>query len=145
MIVRRKESFNVRFGVVSANSQGGLTSNIHAVVDAVGLPERLGLTSAWAHEGRLRCSPEGGATPDDAARSRGYDTSQKDAWQCRRIATRYDKLAANYLAFIKLVSIRLWLRAYESTRPRSYRANFSEHLIQSLTLAIQFGHSRRWH
>jgi transposase len=35
--------------------------------------------------------------------------------QCRRIATRYDKLAANYLAFIKLASIRLWLRNYEST------------------------------
>jgi transposase len=33
--------------------------------------------------------------------------------QCRRIATRYDKLAANYLAFIKLASIRIWLRAYE--------------------------------
>jgi transposase len=27
--------------------------------------------------------------------------------QCRRIATRYDKLAANYLAFIKLASIRI--------------------------------------
>jgi transposase len=26
--------------------------------------------------------------------------------QCRRIATRYDKRAANYLAFIKLASIR---------------------------------------
>jgi hypothetical protein len=35
--------------------------------------------------------------------------------QCRRIATRYDKIAANYLAFIKLASIRIWLRAYEST------------------------------
>jgi transposase len=35
--------------------------------------------------------------------------------QCRRIATRYDKLAVNYLAFIKLASIRIWLRAYEST------------------------------
>ena len=34
--------------------------------------------------------------------------------QCRRIATRYDKLAANYLAFIKLASIRIWLHAYES-------------------------------
>ena len=29
---------------------------------------------------------------------------------CRRIATRYDKLAANYLAFVQLASIRLWLR-----------------------------------
>jgi transposase len=35
--------------------------------------------------------------------------------RCRRIAARYDKLAAIYLAFIELVSIRLWLRAYEST------------------------------
>jgi transposase len=34
--------------------------------------------------------------------------------QCRRIATRYDKLAANYLAFIKPAAIRIWLRAYES-------------------------------
>ncbi len=35
--------------------------------------------------------------------------------QCRRVATRYDKLAASYLAFIKLAAIRIWLRAYEST------------------------------
>jgi transposase len=35
--------------------------------------------------------------------------------QCRRAATRYDKLAANYLAFVKLACIRLWLRVYEST------------------------------
>jgi transposase len=35
--------------------------------------------------------------------------------QCRRIATRYDKLAANYLAFVKLAAIRIWLGAYEST------------------------------
>jgi len=35
--------------------------------------------------------------------------------QCRRIATCYDKRAANYLAFIKLACIRIWLRACEST------------------------------
>ena len=35
--------------------------------------------------------------------------------QCRRIATRYDKLAVNYLAFVKLAAIRIWLHAYEST------------------------------
>ena len=34
---------------------------------------------------------------------------------CRWVATRYDKLAANYLAFVQLASIRLWLRANEST------------------------------
>ena len=31
--------------------------------------------------------------------------------QCRRVATRYDKLAANYLAFVQFASIRLWLDA----------------------------------
>jgi transposase len=35
--------------------------------------------------------------------------------QVRRIATRYDKFAANYLAFIKLASMRIWLLVYEST------------------------------
>jgi transposase len=34
--------------------------------------------------------------------------------QCQRAATRYDKLAANYLVFVKLASIRIWLRANES-------------------------------
>lgn len=35
--------------------------------------------------------------------------------QCRRVATRHDKLAANYPAFIQPASIGLWLRANEST------------------------------
>ena len=34
---------------------------------------------------------------------------------CRRAATRYDKLAANYLAIVQLASIGLWLRVNEST------------------------------
>lgn len=33
----------------------------------------------------------------------------------RRIATRFDKLARNFLAAVALVSARLWTRAYEST------------------------------
>jgi superfamily II DNA or RNA helicase len=33
----------------------------------------------------------------------------------RRIATRFDKLARNFLAAVILASTRLWLRAYEST------------------------------
>ncbi len=33
----------------------------------------------------------------------------------RRVATRYDKLAANFLAMVKLASMRLWLRVYDST------------------------------
>ena len=33
----------------------------------------------------------------------------------RCVATRYDKLAANYLAFVQLASICLWLRVNAST------------------------------
>jgi hypothetical protein len=35
--------------------------------------------------------------------------------QFRRVATRFDKLARNFLAAVLLTSIRLWLRSYEST------------------------------
>jgi len=35
--------------------------------------------------------------------------------QCRWVATRYDNLAANDLAFIQLASIRLRLRVNDST------------------------------
>ena len=37
--------------------------------------------------------------------------------QCRRIATRYDKLAANYLAFVKLAFV--YGCAFMSARPSS--------------------------
>jgi transposase len=33
----------------------------------------------------------------------------------RRIATCYDKYEENYMAALTLVSVRLWLRVYEST------------------------------
>jgi transposase len=115
-------------------SRGGLTSKIHAVVDTNGLPVRLGLTAGEAHDNRLALSLlsrlRSGSMPladrgYDADRIRAFAT-ERGAWayrarnlverffnkikQCRRIATRYDKLAANYLAFIQLASIRLWLR-----------------------------------
>ena len=32
----------------------------------------------------------------------------------RAIATRYEKLAANYLALVKLAAARIWMRVYES-------------------------------
>jgi transposase len=145
-------------------SRGGLTSKIHAVVDAAGLPVQLGLTPGEAHDNRL--CPElllAGLQPQSMLLAdRGYDADwiralvkQQGAWanippkrnrkepicfspylyrarnlverffnkvkQCRRIATRYDKLAANYLAFVKLAAIRIWLRAYESTPKSSWR------------------------
>lgn len=43
----------------------------------------------------------------------------------RRVATRYDKLAANFLAMVQLASVRLWLRAYESTTENTESASKS--------------------
>ncbi len=138
-------------------SRGGLTTKLHAVVDANGLPVRLGLTCGQAHDNRL-CAALLQRLPQNARllADRGYDAdwirafvAEGGAWanippksnrkapicfspylyrdrnlverifnkikQCRRVATRYDKLAANYLAFVKLACIRLWLRVCEST------------------------------
>jgi transposase len=141
----------------AAHDPGGLTSKIHAVVDADGRPVRLGLTSGEAHDNRLCSLLLAGLEPGSTLLAdRGYDADwiralagEKGVWanippkrnrkepicfspylyrrrnsverffnkikQCRRIATRYDKLAANYLAFVKLASIRRWLGAHEST------------------------------
>jgi transposase len=53
--------------------------------------------------------------------------------QCRRVATCYDKLVANYLAFIQLAPIRLWLRISESTpslaRQKRRRAELRKNLL----------------
>ena len=41
----------------------------------------------------------------------------------RRVATRYDKLATNFLAMVQLASMRLWLCAYE-LRPSAVDLKF---------------------
>ena len=134
-----------------------MTSKVHAVAHAYGLPVRLGLSPGEAHDNRLCPVLLTGLNPKTMVLAdRDYDADgiralfrEQGAWanippkrnrrdpiglsphlyrsrnlverlfskikQCRRIATRYDKLTANYLAFIKLASIRTWLRAYEST------------------------------
>jgi hypothetical protein len=45
---------------------------------------------------------------------------------CRQVATRHDKLAANYLAFVQLASIRLWPHFNESTTCYSAVLSFHE-------------------
>jgi transposase len=57
--------------------------------------------------------------------------------QCRRIATRYDKLAANYLAFIKLASIRFGY-ALMSSRPL-IGAALQSHSLPRSTLVFSRG------
>ncbi len=137
-------------------SRGGLTTKIHALVDACGLPIMLKLTEGQAHDGRsaedmLDSLREGNVLLADSA----YDSNKlrdtleaRGAWanvkpmphrldppefskrlyrernlverffnklkHFRAVATRYDKRDDNYLASVKLASIRIWLRFNES-------------------------------
>ncbi len=138
-------------------SRGGLTTKIHAVVDARGLPIRLALSAGQAHDVTMADEMLDGFAPNAMILGdKAYDTdnirakaAQAGGWanippksnrlgpivfspwlyrqrnlverffsklkHYRRVATRYDKLADNFLAAVKLVAIRLWLRANEST------------------------------
>ena len=137
-------------------SRGGLTTKIHALVDAMGLPIVLKLTEGQAHDGRsaedMLSTVQAGnilladrAYDSDALRER---LAKRGAWaniramphrvdppafsgwlythrneverffnklkHFRAIATRYDKRDDNYLASVKLASVRIWLRFNES-------------------------------
>jgi len=133
-------------------SRGGLTTKIHALVDANGNPIALKLTEGQAHDGRsaddlLENIGEGQilladrAYDSDALRT---DLAARGAWanvkpmpnrvnvpafsaflyryrnlverffnklkHFRAIATRFEKHDQNYLALVKLASIRIWVR-----------------------------------
>jgi transposase len=137
-------------------SRGGLTTKIHALVDANGLPIAIKLTEGQAHDGRSAADMLGGLrTGQILLADRAYDSNAlrdsidaQGAWanirpmpnrvdppafspflyryrnlvewffnklkHFRAVATRYEKHAANYLALVKLASIRIWLRHNES-------------------------------
>ncbi len=137
-------------------SRGGLTTKIHALVDAEGLPIVLKLTEGQAHDGRS--AEDMLATLTDGTvllADRAYDSNKlretlaaRGAWanvkpmphrinppefskrlyrernlverffnklkHFRAVATHYDKRDDNYLASVKLTSLRNWLRFNES-------------------------------
>ena len=88
-------------------SRGGLTSKIHAVRGRS--RKQRGQTFRPNAMARSK-SASALISTERATRSSGSSIRIK---QCRHVASRYDKLAANYLAFIKLASIRIWPRVYE--------------------------------
>ena len=137
-------------------SRGGLTTKIHALVDAMGLPIALKLTEGQAHDGRSAGNMFGTVRAGSILLAdRAYDSNalrerlgERGAWgnirampnrleppafshqlykkrnaverffnklkHFRAIATRYDKRDDNYLASVKLASLRIWLRFNES-------------------------------
>ena len=137
-------------------SRGGLTTKIHALVDARGLPIVLKLTEGQAHDGRsaqdMLDSLKAGhilladrAYDSDALRTQ---LASRGAWanvkpmpnrinvpafspflyryrnrverffnklkHFRAVVTRFEKHDDNYLALVKLASIQIWMRNYES-------------------------------
>ena len=134
-------------------SRGGLTTKIHALVDADGRPIGIDLTPGQAHDSKmaepmLKNIRAGTILVAD----RAYDTNalrdfakEKRAWanipakqnrkesfqfsswvyrqrklverffnklkQFRGIATRYDKNPQNFLAAVKLLATRIWIRS----------------------------------
>ena len=137
-------------------SRGGLTTKLHALVDAQGLPIKFVLTPGQTHDvlgagelltdlaegnvvlgdkgydadwARAQIEEQGAAPniPDKSNRKEKHCFSKalykhrnqverffNKIKHFRRIATRFEKLAVNYLAMIKLASVRIWLRHNES-------------------------------
>jgi transposase len=137
-------------------SRGGLTTKVHALVDAAGRPIVLKLTEGQAHDGRSAADMFGTIQAGDTLLADGaYDSdalrqalAERGAWanikptrgratrlpfsgwvyrqrnaverffskikHFRAVATRYDKRDDNFLASVKLASLRIWLRSYES-------------------------------
>jgi transposase len=133
-------------------SRGGLTTKIHALFDAHGLPITLKLTEGQAHDGRSAADMLNRLGDGDVLLAdRAYDSdtlrhalAERGAWanvkpmpnrinipafsrylyryrnlverffnklkHFRAIATRYEKHDANYLALVKLASVRIWMR-----------------------------------
>jgi transposase len=133
-----------------------LTTKIHALTDARGLPIKFVLTPGQAHDllgagDLLSALGEGDILLGDKAYDADWlrrqieaqgaapnipDKSNRKDKHCfsktlykernlverffnkikhfRRIATRFEKYADNYLAMIKLASIRIWMRHNES-------------------------------
>jgi len=83
--------------------------------DANWIRELARQQGAWANIPPKRNRRPDLLQPVSVSYAKSRRTVLQQDQQCRRVATRYDKLSANYLAFIKLASIRIWLRANEST------------------------------
>jgi transposase len=131
-------------------SRGGLSTKIHAVVDALGNPVGVALSPGQTHEIKLAPALLAGIANAYVAGDRAYDArsllDQLRAQGCmavipsnptrsvqrdidrhlykerflveqyfqrikrfRRIAMRFEKLSRNFLAFVQLASVLVWL------------------------------------
>jgi transposase len=102
-------------------SRDRLTSKTHVVVEADCLCGLLTAGEGARQPARWRTFRRDASAPSQSASARisiEPETLSKrfvnTIKHCRRVAARYNKLAANYLVFVQPASIRLWLCANES-------------------------------
>ena len=119
-------------------SRGGLTTKIHAVVDANGNPITLKLSEGQAHDGRSAADlldtvqtgqillAERGAWANIKPMPNRVNVPSFSPWlyryrnlverffsklkHFRAIATRFEKHDANYLGLVKLAAAKIWMR-----------------------------------
>ena len=132
-------------------SRGGLSTKIHAAVDALGNPVRLLLTAGQVSEHTQAEALIDGFSADFVLADKGYDSDafvevikgsgatpvipprsnritprdyDKEIYkernlverlfqklkEYRRVATRYERLALNYMTMLSLVCILIWLK-----------------------------------
>ena len=132
-------------------AKGGLTTKIHGLTDALGLPLRLIATGGHCSEMTQAAALLAGFKADHVLADKGYDgrcvidavnesgampviPSRKNARkprqtdmalykerniverffgylkQFRRVATRYDKHIQNYMGFVYIAAIKIWLK-----------------------------------
>ena len=138
-------------------SRGGLSTKIHTLVDAAGLPIGLFLTPGQASDAhgaqtllndlrrgtvvladkgydadwvRAKIEAQGAAAriSDKPHREHHHGFSKilykernkverffNKIKQCRRVATHYEKLGANFLSMVKLAAVRIRIRSIEPT------------------------------
>lgn len=87
----KKGAVNSENNQFIGKSRGGKATKIHAIVDALGNPMHFMLTGGQVHDTKVEC----------------FFNKLK---AFRRVATRYDKLASSFLAFVHLAAICILLK-----------------------------------
>ena len=84
-------------------SRGGLTTKIHALTNQDVIPPKANRRRPAAFDAKIY---------HERNKIERFFGRLKASF--RRIATRYEKTSANFMAMIKLASVRLWCQFYES-------------------------------
>ncbi|MGU3400904.1 transposase [Brucellaceae bacterium D45D] len=101
--------------------RGGLSAKIHAATEALGLPVRLIASPGQRNDIAFAHDLIDGIEADALLADKGYDAEIykernriqrffNKLKQFRRVATRYDKLLANLMGFVKLAAIAIWIK-----------------------------------